>query len=198
MVFRLVLPVLFASVGLASIGTSGTEAASEGVAVFDEARRLAEAGRGGEAVALLEERAHRWFEAGRLADAGAALALAVELTSDDATLRLQLGRVLMLEKRQAAALEHLERAAELGMQDPVLLFHLGSARWENGEIEAAASALEAAVEASYQMRLAPSSAPRSFWATLARSFATSSETRRSRRPGLSLPGSKKTARKRSS
>lgn len=148
MVFHLAASLLLATVGLGSIATSGSETPGDGVAVLDEARRLAAADRREEAVALLEERARHWSEAGRLADAEMALGLAVDLVPDNAALRLQLGRILMLDKRPAAALEHLERAEELGMRSPVLLFHIGSARWETGEIEAAAGALEAAVEAS--------------------------------------------------
>lgn len=113
------------------------------------ARLQAEEGNSDERAAALLEEARRWIEAGRLEDAETALNRVLALDPDDGATRALLGHLLLLRKRDhGAALVHLERAAELGIEDPRFLFDLGSARWETGDAEGAARALQGAVEGS--------------------------------------------------
>jgi tetratricopeptide (TPR) repeat protein len=109
------------------------------------AQALAGLGRNLEAAAIRSQLGEGWVSAGRYELAVEEFEKALALAPNQAILHAQIGRVFLLDKANARALEHLERAAALGDASPKTRTYLGSALWECGRLENSEEVFRSAV-----------------------------------------------------
>jgi tetratricopeptide (TPR) repeat protein len=85
----------------------------------------------------LVEAGRRQLESGSYPEAVASLEAAARLAPGSAEVRSMLGRAYLLDRQARPAAANLERALELGSQDPRTALYLGSASWELGRLDEA-------------------------------------------------------------
>ncbi len=88
-------------------------------------------------LARLVEDGQRQLESGSYSEAVASLEAAARLAPASAEVHSMLGRVYLLDRQARPAAASLERALELGSQDPRTALYLGSASWELGRLDEA-------------------------------------------------------------
>lgn len=88
-------------------------------------------------LAQLLEAGRQHLEAGRHAEAVAALEAASRLAPGSPEVQSLLGRAYLLNHQARPAADALERAVGLGSQDPRTSLYLGSASWELGRLDVA-------------------------------------------------------------
>ncbi len=115
-------------------------------------RALAGQGRQREAAAGLRRLGEGLLAAGRYRDAVEVFEEGVAFDPQAATLRVALGRALMLDQRFGAAAQHLARGLELGgggmggAGAVAIRIYLGLAQWESGQVDAAEATLRSVAE----------------------------------------------------
>jgi tetratricopeptide (TPR) repeat protein len=88
-------------------------------------------------LAQLVEAGRQHLEAGRHPEAVASLEAAARLAPGSPEVCSMLGRAYLLNHQARPAAASLERAVELGSQDPRTALYLGSAAWELGRLDQA-------------------------------------------------------------
>jgi Flp pilus assembly protein TadD len=115
-------------------------------AVSGLARVFVRRGEEARAVEILVAGSRRSLAAGRYDAAVGLSRSATELRPGSGELHALHGRALALAERFQEAEVELARAVELGAAEMPILLYLASARWENGDLEAAAEGFREAVE----------------------------------------------------
>ena len=118
-------------------------------ALLGWAEALIEQGRGSQALGSLTRALDQAEQAGRLPHAIELQRLRVRAVSGaDPEPLVRLGELELQARQFEAALATLERAASTGHESPRLLMALGSALWENNQLQRAGEVLKRAVDAA--------------------------------------------------